>query len=265
MVDTKLSVREIQLAIINGSGLCDYRNDIIVPNVSWGLLPYEADLLVVRKSGTTIEFEIKRSFQDFKKDFEKFHTHNAEIITYFYYVVPEKIVDKVKSYLMDKYQNPEDYPAVLTYTDEGYIGRMCYSEGDYGKEKHKHYVKITEEQKATLGRLASIRYWNIINEVSPNGKSMKDLKIKSLNETIKTLEDENDKLYKMNGSGRWVYCSKEYPSDDREVIVRSWNGYHYIAYYDKEKKTWYKVNCGDDNKEITRYIHSWTDIPAFQN
>lgn len=45
-VATKLSVKDIQLAIRN-SPWCDLRSDIIVPNVSLGLLPYEADLIQV--------------------------------------------------------------------------------------------------------------------------------------------------------------------------------------------------------------------------
>ena len=49
----------------------DVRRHTIVPNVSWGLLDHEADVLVVRETGHCIEYEIKRSYADFVKDFEK--------------------------------------------------------------------------------------------------------------------------------------------------------------------------------------------------
>jgi hypothetical protein len=262
MLDTALSVRDIQLAIINHSFLCDTRNDIIVPNVSWGLLPYEADLLVVRKSGTVLEFEIKRSFQDFKKDFEKHHTHDSELITYFYYVIPIKIEEKVKKFLLDKYgDDAKKYPAVLMYSEDSTINRMVYYDKEYGQEKRKNYVKMTEAQKSTLARLASIRYWNVVNELAPNGKSMKDLKIKRLNEDIQKLVKENDELYKIKGSDKWIRVTDELPEGGKEVLIRTYSGRVYLGWYNKYKNIWMD-NQGD---EITRYILCWADIPAFQN
>ena len=55
-VATNLSVKDIQLAIRN-SPWCDLISDIIVPNVSWGLLPYEADLIQVKKSNLVVEYK----------------------------------------------------------------------------------------------------------------------------------------------------------------------------------------------------------------
>ena len=76
-VATKLSVKEIQLALRDCSLLFDLRNDLVCPNVSWGLLPYEADLLGIKKNGIVTEVEIKRSYEDFKKDFEKYGVDTA--------------------------------------------------------------------------------------------------------------------------------------------------------------------------------------------
>lgn len=73
-MDTKLTIDEIELAIVN-SGIFNKRNDIIVPNVSWGLLNHEADMVVMTKSGYLTEIEIKRSWEDFKADFKKPHEH----------------------------------------------------------------------------------------------------------------------------------------------------------------------------------------------
>lgn len=65
-------------------------NDIVAPNVSWSLLDYEADLIIMNKYGYVTEFEIKRSFEDFKK---KIH-HNSELIYKFYYVLSKSIEGK---------------------------------------------------------------------------------------------------------------------------------------------------------------------------
>ena len=43
-MDTKLSVRQIQLALYNFSPLFNKRSDTMATNISWGLLNHEADL-----------------------------------------------------------------------------------------------------------------------------------------------------------------------------------------------------------------------------
>ena len=54
-VCTELSVKEIQALLANYWGI---RNNIIVPNVSWGMLDYEADLLIMNKTGYVTEIGI---------------------------------------------------------------------------------------------------------------------------------------------------------------------------------------------------------------
>lgn len=69
-MDTSLSINEIILALRN-CGMWNKRSDIMIPNLSWGLLQYEADFVVVSKSGYLTEVEIKRSYSDFLADFKK--------------------------------------------------------------------------------------------------------------------------------------------------------------------------------------------------
>jgi hypothetical protein len=45
------------------------RNQVLVPNVSYGLLPWEADLVVMYASGWLEEVEVKISKADFRRDF----------------------------------------------------------------------------------------------------------------------------------------------------------------------------------------------------
>ena len=67
----------------------------VVPNVSWGFLAYEADLLVLGKHGYLTEIEIKVSFSDWKKDFEKRKwknpTYQNNKVRKFYYAAPSKL------------------------------------------------------------------------------------------------------------------------------------------------------------------------------
>lgn len=172
---TTLSVRQIQLALRNSS-LFDRRNDIIVPNVSWGLLPYEADLLAISKAGQVTEVEIKRSMADLRADFKKGHLHDSEDITYFYYCVPESLVEKAKETILSFFQaryavpvGPEDCPALLCYTESGEIRGT-----GFGKARRFGYRSpAPADKQATAGRLASLRYWNLLEEtVSPEDRGL---------------------------------------------------------------------------------------------
>ena len=81
----------------------DPRRNIVVPNVSWGLLNHEADVLVCTKQGYVTEIEIKVSKADFLKDFEKPHGHYDQRITRYYFAVPEILEDYVKEKLPDQW------------------------------------------------------------------------------------------------------------------------------------------------------------------
>lgn len=86
-----MKATQIEIAIAN---LFDIRNNIIVPNVSWGLDLHECDVLVVRrKSGVAIEIEIKVTKADLKKDARKGHGHKSVKIRQLYFAVPEKLTE----------------------------------------------------------------------------------------------------------------------------------------------------------------------------
>jgi hypothetical protein len=80
--------KEIELALLRHF---DFRQNIIVPNVSWGLGIHECDMLMVSKNGYATEFEIKVSKADLIKDKEKRHNHDSKKIKYLFFVIPEKL------------------------------------------------------------------------------------------------------------------------------------------------------------------------------
>ena len=175
-MDTSLTVQQIQLALHN-SGLWNKRSDIMVPNLSWGLLPYEADFVVLTKNGYLTEVEIKRSWEDFKADFKKDHRHNDERIYHFFYCVPESIFDKVKDFLLEKLKEEAKemdektkehflshietfhhrLPAVLTYDEQGHIKRTKFG---YSGAYRSHCRKLFIEEQLQIARLGCLRYWN---------------------------------------------------------------------------------------------------------
>lgn len=157
-MDTKLTLDQIHLALRN-SGLWNKRSDIIVPNLSWGLLPYEADFVIVSKSGYLTEIEIKRSWEDFKADFKKDHKHDDERIYKFAYCVPESICGRAVSYIREQNPDSSDYmlPAVIYYSEDMRIGvtELKFFDNLNAKKRRKLFL----EEMLTIARLGQLRYW----------------------------------------------------------------------------------------------------------
>jgi hypothetical protein len=75
--------------------LIGYRDNTIVPNVSWGLgFNHECDMLILDKQGRFTEVEIKISASDLKADFSKKHGHKSQIISRLVYAMPTALCEK---------------------------------------------------------------------------------------------------------------------------------------------------------------------------
>lgn len=168
---TERSVEEIMLMLVNSSWLCNRRTDIIIPNLSWGLLNHEADLVIINKSHYLTEIEIKRSLPDLRKDFEKCVYHEDEKVYNFYYCIPEEIrfeADEIFKSHQDKirklykcevaFQTDKiKYPAVIYYDDNGMLSTNRAFPGRGGR-------KLFLEEIVTLERLLSIRFWDRVEK-----------------------------------------------------------------------------------------------------
>lgn len=64
----KLTTQRMEVILAQHFGI---RETIVVPNVSWGLINHEADLLVLKPSGWAEEVEIKISRSDLRRDLKK--------------------------------------------------------------------------------------------------------------------------------------------------------------------------------------------------
>lgn len=183
MLDTNLTIEQIQsrLAQIDNFNL---RRNIVVPNVSWGLLEYEADFVSLSKSGYLTEVEIKRSWEDFRKDFKKKHLHDDPRISYFYYCVPKSIANKVIDalYVVEpfdcgwcKYKITgikEGVPTnagLITYDNHDWEGNECEWIGiDFiayaGRRKAAR--KLTDQEQLKLAHLGCMRLWDLKKKIA---------------------------------------------------------------------------------------------------
>lgn len=78
------------------------RQNLIVPNVCWGLGLHEIDLLVLTPSKYAWEIEIKTSLTDLKADKNKRHGHYSNIIKRLYFAVPEELQEQALRYIPER-------------------------------------------------------------------------------------------------------------------------------------------------------------------
>lgn len=166
-MDTNLNIHEIEFYLATYSG---WRQNIVVPNVSWGFFDtHEADLLVMTPSGYLTEIEIKRSYQDLLADFEKKTNHYENKVEYMYYAVPKSIAEKSWEAIVKSFHGSKPKCGMLTYTDGGFI-EIRYTAPSISKikGKNKESNKLYIEEQLKIARLGNIRYWTLADKVLEN-------------------------------------------------------------------------------------------------
>lgn len=83
-----MKATQIEIAVAR---FFDVRQNIIVPNISWGLGIHECDLLIVTTSHYAIEVEIKISKADIVADKKKWHNHYSKKIRSLMFAIPEEL------------------------------------------------------------------------------------------------------------------------------------------------------------------------------
>lgn len=157
------------------------RTHVIVPNLSWGLLPWEADLAVLHGSGYMDEVEIKISLADLRREFEtKAEKHERlvrgspqyvlgvdrkfvpnwsdtkpHIVRRFWFAMPERLIEKGFGGI--KLPDHAGLIAVSGTTTE----RLFYWKAEVIKQPKvlTNSRKLTDAERMTMMRLAYLRYW----------------------------------------------------------------------------------------------------------
>lgn len=143
-----MTVLDIELAVANNFG---YRQNLIVPNVSWGLnLGHEADMFIVSPSGYATEVEIKVSASDLKRDLLKLHNHASPRIKRYYFAVPKKLETIAKTVAHEHW-------GILTLSDPD----SYFMETARPARVIKGAKPLTTSEIIDLGRLAAMRIWTL--------------------------------------------------------------------------------------------------------
>lgn len=143
----KLTAPDIEIRVAR---LFNYRSNLIVPNVSWGLhLRHECDLLIVTPARYATEVEIKVTASDIRADKKKKHRHQSNKIRRLYFAVPDYL------------ESCPDLPPEV-----GLIS--VDSEGKHWRTKivrrprfNKLARPLSEEEYNRLAHLGCMRIWSL--------------------------------------------------------------------------------------------------------
>ena len=137
---------EVEIAL---SRYFDRRQYILVPNLSWSLLPWECDLALITKSDYLYEIEIKISKADLKRDLKKrkWLLYDRGKVKRTWFAYPEVMSD-----------NSELVPeiaGILIVDKHGFVKQT--------KPPHDNPMakKLNPHDKNTIMRLLNFRLWNM--------------------------------------------------------------------------------------------------------
>lgn len=157
-----MNTLQMEIAIMKD---CNFRQNIVVPNVSFGIVRYwrendatkydelhECDVLKVTPSGYATEYEIKVSKSDFKADIKKKHKHDSRFIKQMYYAVPFEMLDFAK-------ENLPEY-AGLVYVKNNKV--FC----SVNAPIREYCFKWTTDEQFKLAKLGAMRIIGLKNKIN---------------------------------------------------------------------------------------------------
>lgn len=149
--------RKMQFALTSRNQLFDFTRYSVVPNVSWGLLNYEVDLLCLSKSGVFHEVEIKISKRDMVADNRKRWNHKDPKIGRLWFAYPMYLVKSILELV------PE-WAGIVGVEVYLIRGKFIYNTKILKRPRPKKRVfetrKPDEQEIISFLRLGVIRMWS---------------------------------------------------------------------------------------------------------
>jgi hypothetical protein len=151
---------DIEIAIAKYFGV---RQNIIVPNISWGFGMHECDMFIIKRTGIAVEVEIKISKIDLLNDFKKRHQHidRQHRITEFYYAMPESLYEKCKDLIPEGVGIITCYRYYNTYRKKEQI--LAHTKRSSLRIKGAR--KLTHEEQFKIAVLGCMRIFNLKEKI----------------------------------------------------------------------------------------------------
>jgi hypothetical protein len=145
----KLRCIDIEIAL---SKHFNPRQNLIVPNVSWGMFNHECDVVVLTKAGYATEIEIKVTKRDLIKDGQKWHGHNDEKLKFLYFAIPDYLESCV-DYIPER--------AGIFFVSQSLRCREVRK-----PVQRKNPYKFSDHERYKLARLGALRIWTLKNRIA---------------------------------------------------------------------------------------------------
>lgn len=126
------------------------RQNLIIPNVWWGISLHECDLLILTKNNYAYEVEIKISKSDLVADREKKHQHFNNKIKKLYFAIPEILLG-YKQYIPDT-------AGIIVVSENGFCEKIR-------EARVKNSYRWTDEEKYNAARLGTMRIWGLKEKI----------------------------------------------------------------------------------------------------
>jgi len=151
-----MNAKEVELAVVN---YFNARQNLIVPNVSWGFsgLYYEADLVILRKSGYAVEVEIKISRADLIKDKNKKHTHDFNKFKELYFAIPQKLLKDI--------EHIPEKAGILVCEKIEYENKFYYRAKLHRRASTSKAEPLQFKDRYGLARLGTMRIWKLKRKI----------------------------------------------------------------------------------------------------
>jgi hypothetical protein len=149
----KVTATEIMRTVV--SAKFPPRRYAVCPNVSWSILPWEADLLVVSPSGISHEVEIKVTVADLWRDRHKRKWQGEgphAYVDYFWYAVPQGMESEAL-------ERAREVGAGVMVVGHAYHPDIIL------QPKRSRRVKSDAVTAAAIHRLAGLRFWDTVLKV----------------------------------------------------------------------------------------------------
>jgi hypothetical protein len=140
----------------------DYRTNLIVPGVHWGLNMHECDLLMVSKAGYCTEIEIKISKSDLKADIKKKHGHRSNKIKYLYFAVPVELAEAAIEFAPKR-------AGILTVLPKKHADMTPRVRRIREPVCNPHTLPMNDREQYKVARLGALRIWNLKRKLNGNG------------------------------------------------------------------------------------------------
>jgi hypothetical protein len=134
------------------------RQNLIVPNIHWGLWIHECDLFILTQAGYAYEVEIKVTKADLMRDKDKRHNHEDRDnrIKHLYFAIPEKLLPHI--------EHIPQRAGILVAKSRRYS--MRHSGERLRVEEVREPLlmssyKFSEPEKYKVARLGALRTWTL--------------------------------------------------------------------------------------------------------